>query len=61
LSDWPDAHPALQRLVQDALAANVSFAFRGNLILLAPPLVIREEELADALSLLDTLLGALKI
>lgn len=61
LSDWPDAHPALKRLVQDALAANVSFAFRGNLILLAPPLVIREEELADALSLLDTLLGAVKI
>jgi taurine---2-oxoglutarate transaminase len=60
LSTWPDAHPSLVKLVKDALARNVSFATRGNLIILAPPLVIEERELQDALSLLDALLGELK-
>ena len=49
--------PELKALVDDAMAAGVSFATRGNLILLAPPLVIEERELADALALLDRLLG----
>jgi taurine--2-oxoglutarate transaminase len=57
---WPDAHPALVKLVKDALARDVSFATRGNLIILAPPLVIEEKELQDALSLLDALLGEIK-
>jgi taurine--2-oxoglutarate transaminase len=39
------------------MAAGVSFATRGNLIILAPPLVIGENELADALALLDRLLA----
>jgi taurine--2-oxoglutarate transaminase len=30
---------------------------RGNLVILAPPLVIEENDLADALGLLDRLLG----
>jgi taurine--2-oxoglutarate transaminase len=60
LSAWPDAHPALVKLVKDALARNVSFATRGNLIILAPPLVIEEKELQDALSLLDALLSEMK-
>jgi len=60
LSAWPDAHPALIKLVKDALARDVSFATRGNLIILAPPLVIEEKELQDALSLLDALLGEMK-
>jgi taurine--2-oxoglutarate transaminase len=37
----------------------VSFAARGNLLLIAPPLVIAEPDLTDALDLLDRLLGAL--
>ena len=53
---WPDPPPALKRLVRDALQRDVSFAIRGNLILLAPPLVIAEAELAAALGLLDRLL-----
>jgi taurine--2-oxoglutarate transaminase len=60
-SPWPDAHPALVQLVKDALARNVSFATRGNLIILAPPLVIEEKELQDALSLLDALLGEMTL
>ena len=59
LSAWPDAHPSLIQLVRDALAHDVSFAIRGNLILLAPPLVVEENELADALALLDRLLERL--
>ncbi|HEY4367083.1 MAG TPA: aminotransferase class III-fold pyridoxal phosphate-dependent enzyme [Steroidobacteraceae bacterium] len=59
-SAWPDVHPTLQRLVKDALAADVSFAIRGNLILIAPPLVIEEDELQDAVSLLDRLIGELQ-
>jgi taurine--2-oxoglutarate transaminase len=52
-------HPGLKRLLHTALDAGVSFAARGNLILLAPPLVIAERDLAEALELLDRLLGAL--
>jgi 4-aminobutyrate aminotransferase-like enzyme len=37
----------------------VSFAMRGNLIILAPPLVIEENELERALDIMDALLGEL--
>ena len=57
LAPWPETPPALRALVAAALAAGVSFGTRGNLILLAPPLVIDERELAGALALLDQLLG----
>ncbi|HEV2229369.1 MAG TPA: aminotransferase class III-fold pyridoxal phosphate-dependent enzyme [Steroidobacteraceae bacterium] len=59
LAPWPQMHAALRRLLECALAAGVSFAARGNLLLLAPPLVIGERELSDALELLDRLLGEL--
>ena len=59
LAPWPQTPPALKALVDAAMAEGVSFATRGNLILLAPPLVIAEDELADALALLDRLLGEL--
>jgi taurine--2-oxoglutarate transaminase len=59
LSPWPELHPALQALLHSALRSGVSFAARGNLLLLAPPLVIAERELADAMDLLDRLLGEL--
>lgn len=54
---WPQTPPALKALVDAAMAQGVSFATRGNLILLAPPLVIGERELADAIALLDQLLS----
>lgn len=57
LAPWPEGHPGLKALVDDAMQAGVSFATRGNLILLAPPLVIEERDLADAILLLDRLLG----
>jgi len=60
LSPWPQMHPGVQRLLAEALRAGVSFAARGNLILLAPPLVIAESDLAAALDLLDELLSGIQ-
>ncbi len=57
LAPWPSTHPSLRALVDRAREAGVSFAMRGNLVILAPPLVIAESDLADALGLLDRLLG----
>jgi taurine---2-oxoglutarate transaminase len=59
LAPWPDVHRACKQLLDKAIAAGVSFAARGNLLLLAPPLVIEERDLADALDLLERLLGEL--
>jgi taurine--2-oxoglutarate transaminase len=56
LAPWPQTAAPLTALVKKALAEGVSFAVRGNLIILAPPLVIEEKELSDALGLLDRLL-----
>jgi taurine--2-oxoglutarate transaminase len=57
LAPWPQVPPALHALLQDSLAHGVSFGSRGHLLLLAPPLVIHETDLDDALHLLDELLG----
>lgn len=59
LAPWPQMAPSLKTLLREALENGVSFAARGNLILLAPPLVIEENELTDALDLLDRLIGAM--
>ncbi len=56
IAPWPDKHPKLNALVADAMQQGVSFATRGNLLILAPPLVIEEHDLTLALSLLDDLL-----
>jgi taurine--2-oxoglutarate transaminase len=57
LAPWPQLAPALKALVGAAMHEGVSFATRGNLLLLAPPLVIEERDLADAVALLDRLLA----
>jgi taurine--2-oxoglutarate transaminase len=59
LAPWPEMHAGLRRLLRDALSAGVSFAARGNLILLAPPLIISETDLGEAIDLLERLLGTL--
>ncbi|MBK6349419.1 MAG: aminotransferase class III-fold pyridoxal phosphate-dependent enzyme [Proteobacteria bacterium] len=56
LAPWPQTPPPLAALLQAALDDGVSFGARGNLILVAPPLVVEEHDLADALALLDRLL-----
>jgi len=60
LAPWPQMHAALRRLLARALESGVSFAARGNLVLLAPPLVIKEQDLAAALALLERLLKDLQ-
>jgi taurine--2-oxoglutarate transaminase len=60
LAPWPQTPPPLRTLVDRARAAGVSFATRGNLIIISPPRVIEENELADALALLDRLLTELE-
>jgi taurine--2-oxoglutarate transaminase len=60
LSPWPQTPPQLTTLVRKARGLGVSFAVRGNLIILAPPLVIEERELSDALALLDRLLSEME-
>ena len=57
LAPWPQTPPAVRALIDRARESGVSFATRGNLIILAPPLVIEENELSDALGLLDRLLA----
>jgi taurine---2-oxoglutarate transaminase len=59
LAPWPETHPVLAQLLRRAMEAGVSFAARGNLLIFAPPLVIDESDLADAIALLDRLLGEL--
>jgi taurine--2-oxoglutarate transaminase len=49
----------MQTLVARARDIGISFAIRGNLVILAPPLVIRENDLMSALDTLDRLLGEL--
>jgi taurine--2-oxoglutarate transaminase len=57
LAPWPQLAAPLRHLLQEALARGVSFAARGNLLLIAPPLVIAQEDLDHALDLLDELLA----
>ena len=54
---WPTVSRPLKTLVARALEAGVSLAVRGNLIILAPPLVIAERDLTDAVDLIDRLLA----
>jgi taurine--2-oxoglutarate transaminase len=54
---WPQGPAPLPALVREALDEGVSFATRGNLILLAPPLIVGEGDVADALAVLDRLLA----
>jgi taurine--2-oxoglutarate transaminase len=60
VSPWPESHPSLTAFVDRAREEGVSFAIRGNLIVLAPPLVIEEEDLTDALAVMERLLTELE-
>ena len=60
LCPWGEEDRGLRALVDRARARGVSFAARGNLIILAPPLVITENELDEGLRTLDALLSELE-
>lgn len=57
LAGWTERGSVLTDLVREGKRRGVSFAVRGNLVILAPPLTIAEKDLADALAVLDELLG----
>jgi taurine--2-oxoglutarate transaminase len=57
LAPWPAQTDAMRALFAAARDEGVSFGSRGNLLILAPPLVISESDLAAALALLDRLLA----
>jgi taurine--2-oxoglutarate transaminase len=57
VAPWPGQGEALKALLSAAREEGTSFGSRGNLLILAPPLVIAESELATALGLLDRLLS----
>ncbi len=56
IAPWPGQSEAMKGMLAAARDEGISFGSRGNLIILAPPLVIAEEELATALGVLDRLL-----
>lgn len=58
LAPWDGGPTPLKELVAEGRRRGVSFAARGNLVILAPPLVIPEKDLSDALDVLDGLLEA---
>ena len=60
VSAWPRTHPSLEAFVRKGREEGVSFAVRGNLVLLAPPLVIAEKDLGEALALMERLLSGLE-
>ncbi len=57
LSPWPETSASLKKLVSEGRKNGVSFAVRGNLIILAPPLVIDQGQLIRAIKVLDKLLS----
>ena len=62
LAPWPQTHRRCsRRCLPMRCAAGVSFATRGNLIILAPPLVIEERDLADALAAARSAAGGARL
>jgi taurine--2-oxoglutarate transaminase len=57
LTEWGGTSTLLRQLVDKGRAAGVSFGVRSNLIILAPPLNITEDQLHHALDVLDDLIG----
>lgn len=57
LAPWPKIAPALKLLFSEAKARGVLYGERGNLIILAPPLIIDQNDLDQGLRLLDELLA----
>ena len=57
LAKWPQTPPVLRQLVAEGRKREMSFAVRGNLLVLCPPLIIEQADLAMGLRVLDELLG----
>jgi len=57
LAKWPQPAPELKKLVSEGRKRGLSFAVRSNLIVLSPPLVISQEDLAHGLDVMEELLS----
>ena len=53
---WPQTLPQLKKLVSEGRKRGISFAVRGNLIVISPPLVIAQDDLAHGLDVMEELL-----
>jgi taurine--2-oxoglutarate transaminase len=58
LSKWPQTAPQLKKLVSEGRRRGISFAVRGNLIVLSPPLVIEQADLAYGLDVMEESLSS---
>jgi taurine---2-oxoglutarate transaminase len=56
---WPQTLPMLKKFVSEGRQRGISFAVRGNLIVISPPLVIAQEDLAHGLDVMEELLSGL--
>jgi taurine--2-oxoglutarate transaminase len=56
IAPWPGQSEAMKAMLAAAREEGISFGSRGNLLILAPPLVITEAELGQALGVLDRML-----
>jgi taurine---2-oxoglutarate transaminase len=54
---WPQTLPQLKKLVSEGRKRGISFAVRGNLIVISPPLVIAQEDLAHGIDVMEELLS----
>jgi taurine--2-oxoglutarate transaminase len=57
LAKWPQTPPVLRQLVTEGRKREMSLAVRGNLLVLCPPLIIEQSDLAQGLRVLDELLA----
>lgn len=57
LAPWPLAPAMLKKLAAEAKRRGVALGTRGNLIIISPPLLIEQRDLAWGLGVLDALLG----
>jgi taurine--2-oxoglutarate transaminase len=57
IAPWPAQPEAMKALLATARDEGVSLGSRGNLLILAPPLVVTESQLSTALGVLDRLLA----
>lgn len=57
IAPWPGQNEAMKAMLAAARDEGISFGSRGNLLILAPPLVIAESELQAALGVLDKMLA----
>jgi taurine---2-oxoglutarate transaminase len=57
LAKWPQTPPVLRQLVTKGRQREMSLAVRGNLLVLCPPLIIEQADLAQGLRVLNELLA----